>query len=263
MNNSEQFSRHIRLPYFGAEGQKKIGQAKVFIVGAGGLGSPAATYLAAAGIGTLGLIDNDIVEISNLPRQILHNPDTVSELKTASAEKRLKQLNPDIKLNISSERLKANNISGIIKKYDVVVDGSDNFATKFLLNDACVMNNIPLIHAGVLRYGGQVVTILPHKSACYRCIFPEPPPANSVPTCQEAGILNTVAGIIGLIQATEAIKLIIGAGKPLTDKLLVFDALEMSFRTIEIQRNKNCPVCSKNATIKTLKDCNSASTECR
>ena len=259
----EQFSRHIRLPYFGAEGQAKISQAKVFVVGAGGLGSPAATYLATAGIGTLGLIDNDIVEISNLPRQILHNPATVNELKTESAEKRLTQLNPDIKLNIFSERLKADNVAGIIQNYDVVVDGSDNFAAKFLLNDACVMNNIPLIHAGVLRYGGQVLTILPGQSACYRCIFPEPPPANSVPTCQEAGILNTVAGIIGLIQATEVIKLIVGAGQPLTNRLLVFDALEMSFRTIEIQQNKNCPVCSKNATIKTLKDCDSASLECR
>ena len=261
--DNNQFSRHIRLPYFGAAGQGKLNQAKVFIVGAGGLGSPAATYLAASGIGTLGLIDNDAVEISNLPRQILHHPGTINELKTASAEKRLTQLNPDIKLNISSERLKAANIIGLIKGYDVVLDGSDNFATKFLLNDACVMQSIPLIHAGVLRYGGQAITILPGKSACYRCIFPEPPPADSLPTCQEAGILNTVAGIIGLIQATEAIKLIVGAGQPLTDKLLVFDALEMSFRTIAIQRNKNCPVCSKNAVIKTLKDYNSASLECR
>ncbi|MEK7309359.1 MAG: ThiF family adenylyltransferase [Planctomycetota bacterium] len=273
LERNEQFSRHIRLPYFGAEGQKKISRAKVFVVGAGGLGSPTATYLATAGIGTLGLIDNDIVEISNLPRQILHNPGTVNELKTASAEKRLKQLNPDIKLNILSERLKADNVAGIIQNYDVVVDGSDNFAAKFLLNDACVMSartsphsdgqGIPLIHAGVLRYGGQAMTILPYKSACYRCIFPEPPPANSVPTCQEAGILNTVAGIIGLIQATEVIKLVIGAGQLLTNRLLVFDALEMNFRTIEIQQNKNCPVCSKNATIKTLKDCDSAATECR
>jgi adenylyltransferase/sulfurtransferase len=263
MINSDQFSRHIRLPHFGPAGQEKISQARVFIVGAGGLGSPAATYLAAAGVGTLGLIDNDIVEASNLPRQILHHPGTVNELKTDSARQRLGQLNPDIKLNIYSERLKAANAAGLIKQYDMVLDGSDNFATKFLLNDACVMNNIPLIHAGVLRYGGQVLAILPGKSACYRCIFPEPPPANTVPTCQEAGILNTVAGIIGLIQATEAIKLIIKAGKPLADKLLVFDALEMNFRTIEIKRNRNCPVCSKNAVIRKLTDCDSASLECR
>ncbi|HLD36002.1 MAG TPA: ThiF family adenylyltransferase [Planctomycetota bacterium] len=263
LERSDQFSRHIRLPYFGAEGQKKINRAKVFVVGAGGLGSPAATYLAAAGIGTLGLTDNDAVEISNLPRQILHSPETIDELKITSAEKRLSQLNPDLKLNLSSERLKAKNVIGLIKGYDVVIDGSDNFATKFLLNDACVMHDIPLIHAGVLRYGGQAMTILPGKSACYRCIFPEPPPANSVPTCQEAGILNTVAGIIGLIQATEAIKLIIGAGQLLTNKLLVFDGLEMSFRAIAIQRNKNCPVCSKNAKIKKLTDCDSASLECR
>ncbi|MEW6025787.1 MAG: ThiF family adenylyltransferase [Planctomycetota bacterium] len=281
MNNQDQFSRHTRLPYFGPEGQKKIEQARVFIVGAGGLGSPAATYLAAAGVGTLGLADNDTVEPSNLPRQILHSPATVGELKTESAEKRLRQLHPDLKLDIYSERLKADNIAGIIRKYDLVIDGSDNFGTKFLLNDACVMNNIPLIHAGVLRYTGQIMTIIPSNppdrragsqlaisnpqwaSACYRCIFPEPPPANSVPTCQEAGILNTVAGIIGLVQATEAVKIIIGAGKPLVNKLLIFDALEMNFRTIEIQRNKNCPVCSKNAVIKKLTDCDSASLECR
>lgn len=260
---NDQFSRHIRLPAFGAAGQKKISRAKVLIVGAGGLGSPSATYLAAAGIGTLGLIDSDLVEISNLPRQILHHPGTVNEPKTASAKQRLTQLNQDIKLNVWPERLKAGNAGKLIPGYDVVIDGSDNFATKFLLNDACVLNNIPLIHAGVLRYHGQVMTILPHKSACYRCIFPEPPPANTVPTCQEAGILNTVAGIIGLIQATEAIKLIINAGQPLTNRLLVFDALAMSCRDIEIKQDKNCPVCSKKATIKKLMDIDSASLECR
>jgi adenylyltransferase/sulfurtransferase len=263
MNNIEQFSRHIRLPSFGVEGQEKVAQAKIFIVGAGGLGSSSATYLAAAGVGTIGLIDNDNVEISNLPRQILYNPANVDELKITPAEKRLKQINPLLKLNIFSERLKADNVVKIIKDYDVIIDGSDNFATKFLLNDACVINKIPLIHAGVLRYTGQVMTIIPHQSACYRCIFPEPPPANTVPTCQEAGILNTVAGIIGLIQATEAGKLIIKAGKLLTNRLLLFDALEMSFRTIEIKRSNNCPVCSKRATIKTVKDIQSVSTECR
>jgi adenylyltransferase/sulfurtransferase len=263
MKNADQFSRHIRLPSFGAEGQEKISQARIFIAGAGGLGSPSATYLAAAGIGALGIIDSDIVEVSNLPRQILHNPETIHELKTASAEKRLKQLNPNIKLNLFAERLKADNIAGLIKNYNVILDGSDNFATKFLLNDACVLNNIPLVHAGVLRYHGQVMTILPGQSACYRCIFPEPPPAGTVPTCQDAGILNTVAGIIGLIQATEAIKLIIGAGRLLTDRLLVFDALEMSARNVELKPNELCPVCSKNATIKKLADFNTPSLECR
>ncbi|MDI6787952.1 MAG: ThiF family adenylyltransferase, partial [Planctomycetota bacterium] len=236
--NTEQFSRHIRLPHFGAAGQKKISRAKVFIVGAGGLSSPSAIYLASAGIGTIGLIDNDSVELSNLPRQILHNKNTLDELKITSAEKRLKQINPDIKLDLFAERLKADNISSILKDYDVVIDGSDNFPTKFLLNDACVLNGKPLIHAGVLRYTGQVMTIIPSSSplraqlgsACYRCIFPEPPPADSIPTCEQAGILNTVAGIIGLIQATEAIKLLLNIGDLLTNRLLVFDALEMTFR---------------------------------
>ncbi|MFH0889017.1 MAG: HesA/MoeB/ThiF family protein [Planctomycetota bacterium] len=263
MNNIEQFSRHIRLPSFGTEGQNKISRSKVLIVGAGGLGSPSAIYLTGAGVGSIGLIDNDCVEISNLPRQILYNPSNLDELKVVSADKRLKQINPFLKLEIFSERLKADNVFNIIKDYDVVIDGSDNFATKFLLNDACIINKIPLIHAGILRYTGQVMTIIPDQSACYRCIFPEPPPSNAVPTCKEAGILNTVAGIIGLIQATETIKFIIKAGRLLTNKLLVFDALEMSFRTIEIKRSNNCPVCSKQATIKTVKDIQSAHIECR
>ncbi|MFH0889128.1 MAG: HesA/MoeB/ThiF family protein [Planctomycetota bacterium] len=254
MNNIEQFSRHIRLPSFGPEGQKKISRAEVAIVGAGGLGSPSAIYLAATGIGSIGLIDSDSVEISNLPRQILYNQHNLDEMKVTAAGKRLKEINPCLKLNIFTDRLKYDNVVKIIKDYDIVIDGSDNFATKFLLNDACVINKIPLIHAGVVRYNGQVMTIIPYQSACYRCIFPEPPPANTIPTCREAGILNTVAGIIGLIQATEAIKIIIKAGKLLTNRLIVFDALEMNFRTIEIKRSNNCPVCSKRATIKTIKD---------
>ncbi|MFH1231619.1 MAG: HesA/MoeB/ThiF family protein, partial [Planctomycetota bacterium] len=187
MNNIEQFSRHIRLPSFGPEGQKKISRAKVAIIGAGGLGSPSAIYLAATGVGSIGLIDSDSVEISNLPRQILYNPSNLDEMKVIAAEKRLKEINPHLKLNIFHNRLKPDNVVKIIKNYDVVIDGSDNFATKFLLNDACVINKIPLIHAGVIRYTGQVMTIIPHQSACYRCIFPEPPPADTVPTCREAG----------------------------------------------------------------------------
>ena len=261
--NNEQFSRHIRLPHFGVGGQNKISRAKILIVGAGGLGSPAASYLAVAGVGAIGIVDSDTVEISNLPRQILHSPENIGEMKTVSAGKRLKQLNPDIKLNLFPERLKADNVLRIIKNYDAVVDGSDNFATKFLLNDACVISQTPLIHAGVLRYAGQVMTIIPHQSACYRCVFPEPPPPDAVQTCREAGILNTVAGIIGLIQATEVIKLIIGTGTLLTDRLLIFDALEMNFRSVGIKKNNNCPVCSKKAKIKTIKDIKSASMECR
>lgn len=252
--NKEKFSRHIRLPYFGIEGQQKVSSARVLVVGAGGLGSPCATYLASSGIGTLGLIDSDAVELSNLPRQILHSNNNVDEPKTISAEKRLKQLNPDVKLEMLQIRLKPDNITDIINKYDMVIDGSDNFATKFLLNDICIISNKPLIHAGVLRYTGQVMTILPGKSACYRCIFPEPPPANSVPTCKEAGILSTVAGIIGLVQTTEAIKLILNIGQPLTNSLLVFDALDTSFRTVHIKRNPDCPACSSKASIKSIED---------
>ncbi|MCK4908992.1 MAG: ThiF family adenylyltransferase [Planctomycetes bacterium] len=251
---TEQFSRHLRLPKFGRAAQEKIAAAKIFIAGAGGLGSAAVTYLATIGLKKIGLIDNDTVEISNLPRQIIHDPAKVGELKVDSAAQRIKQLNPKMELGIYKERLKANNILGIIKKYDLVIDGTDNFASKYLLNDAGVIANVPLIHAGVLRFSGQVLTIQPKESACYRCIFKEPPSPGTVPDCSEAGILNTVAGIIGLVQATEAIKLITGLGELLTNRLLVFDALSMKFRNIEIRRDPHCPVCGQKPTIKTVAD---------
>lgn len=260
----DQFSRHIRLPKFGVEGQNKIKKARVLIIGAGGLGSPAATYLASAGIGTLGLVDDDTVEISNLPRQILHSPKNLDEPKVTSAQKRIKELAPDAKLTIYHQRIKADNVLPIIKDYDIVIDGSDNFATKFLLNDACVINKIPLIHGGVLRYNGQVMTIITNSKspvACYRCVFREPPPAGTVPTCSEAGILNTVAGIIGLVQATEAIKYIVGIGELLANRLFIFDALAMACRTVEVKRNPDCPVCGSQPTIKTLRDMKQS--ECR
>jgi adenylyltransferase/sulfurtransferase len=258
----EQFSRHIRLPGFGIDGQKKISRAKVLIVGAGGLGSPAATYLAAANFGTIGIVDDDAVESSNLPRQILHTPKSVDEPKVISAQKRIRELAPDIKVNVYHQRIQADNVAAIINDYDIIIDGSDNFATKFLLNDACVIAGKPLIHGGVLRYNGQVMTIIPQSainnqqslSACYRCIFKEPPPAGTVPTCSEAGILSTVAGIIGLVQATEAIKYIAGIGQLLSNRLFIFDALAMTCRTVAVTHNPDCPVCGKNPTIKTVQD---------
>lgn len=250
----EHFSRHIRLPELTKAGQEKISQVEVLIVGAGGLGSAAMTYLATLGVKRLGLIDPDNVELSNLPRQIVHKPATVGQSKVASAAERLKELNPDIKLTVMEERFKAANVLKIMPAYDVIIDGTDNFPAKFLLNDAAVMLKKPLVHSGVLRWGGQVMTILPGKSACYRCIFPEPPPPGTIPTCAEAGIFNTVAGVGGLIQATEAAKIITGIGNPLTNRLLVFDLLMMNFRLIDIKRDENCPVCGKSPTIKSLND---------
>jgi len=256
------FSRHIRLPEFGHAGQEKISRAKVLIVGAGGLGSPAMTYLASAGVKRIGLVDPETVESSNLPRQIVHIPLNIGQPKVISAAERLKELNPKIELEILQKRVKAENVLELINAYDVIIDGTDNFHGKYLLNDACVITDKPLVHAGVLRYIGQVMTIIPHQSACYRCIFREPPPAGLIPTCQEAGILNTVAGITGLIQATEAIKLITGIGKLLTNRLLVFEALTMNIRIVETKPAPDCPVCGKNPTIKTLTDLNMIERNC-
>lgn len=250
----EQFGRHIRLPEFGQSGQEKISRAKVLIVGAGGLGSPAMTYLASAGITKIGLVDPESVESSNLPRQIVHKPLNIGQPKVISAAERLKELNPEVELELIQKNVKAGNIMEFINNYDVIIDGTDNFPAKYLLNDACVIKDKPLIHAGVLRYTGQVITIIPHQSACYRCIFREPPTPGLIPTCQEAGILNTVAGITGLIQATEVIKLITGIGKLLTNRLFIFEALTMNIRIVEIKPAPDCPVCGKNPAIKSVND---------
>ena len=250
----ERYSRQIILPEIGGKGQEKLLSAKVLIIGTGGLGSPCAYYLAAAGVGTLGLVDSDNVELNNLNRQILHNTQNVGKPKVKSAEEKLKLLNPDIKINPYQIRLTSENILDIIRDYDFIIDGSDNFPTRYLVNDCCVISNKPYSHAGVLRFDGQAITVLPKESACFRCLFPEPPPPDAVPSCQQAGILGTVAGILGLIQATEAIKFILGKGELLKGKLLVFNALEMSFRKINVPRNKNCPVCGDNPTITKLID---------
>ena len=250
----ERYSRQIILPEVGGVGQKKLLNAKVLIIGCGGLGSPCAYYLASAGVGKIGLVDSDKVELNNLQRQILHFTKDIGVPKVKSAEEKLNAINPDIQLTTYQLRLTSNNIMDIIKEYDIVVDGSDNFPTRYLVNDACILVNKPFSHAGILRFDGQATTIIPHQGPCYRCIFPEPPPLGMVPSCQEAGILGVVAGILGMIQATEVIKYILGTGELLVGKLLVFNALEMNFRKLNIQRNSNCPVCGDKPTITELID---------
>jgi adenylyltransferase/sulfurtransferase len=250
----ERYSRQIILPEIGGAGQKKIMEAKVLLVGCGGLGSPCAYYLSGAGIGTIGLVDSDVVELNNLQRQILHFTGDIGKKKAESAKEKLNAINPDIKINTYPVRLTSGNIMDIIKDYDIVVDGSDNFPTRYLVNDACIMQNKPLSHAGILRFEGQATTIIPHQGPCYRCLFSEPPPPGMVPSCQEAGILGAVAGILGIIQATEVLKLILGKGELLKGKLLVYNALEMTFRRLNIQRREDCPVCGNNPTIKELID---------
>ncbi len=248
------YSRHILLPEVGGEGQEKILNAKVVLVGAGGLGSPVGYYLAAAGVGTIGVIDNDRVELSNLQRQIAHNTSRIGVLKADSAKETYETLNHDVKVVTHKERLCSTNIMDIIKGYDIVVDGSDNFPTRYLVNDACVMQKKTLISAAVFRFEGQVMSIYPGDGPCYRCLFEVPPPPGMVPSCQEAGILGVVTGVVGTLQATEVIKAILGIGQPLKGKLLLWNALEMSFRTVKVPRNKECPVCGANPTIKELID---------
>lgn len=246
------YSRHILLPEVGGKGQKKLAKAKIFVSGAGGLGSPAALYLAAAGVGTIGLIDSDVVDLSNLQRQILHYTPDVRRPKVLSAKEKIQALNPDVQVRTYQERLDAQNILRLINEYDVIIDGVDNFPTKFLLNDACFFAKKPLVHGGILRFEGRVFSIIPGQSACFRCIFKGPPPPGFVPNCQEAGIIGVVAGIIGSIQATEALKIILGIGKSLTDRILDFDARKTSFREIRIKRNPKCLLCGPDPEITEL-----------
>ncbi len=246
------YSRHIILPEVGGKGQKKILHAKVLIVGAGGLGSPVALYLAAAGIGTIGIVDADTVDISNLHRQIIHHSPDIGRPKVLSAQEKIGLLNPDVRVIPYPEHLNADNAIGIFNPFDVVVDGTDNFPAKFLINDAAFFSGKPLVHGGIFRFEGQLFTILPHVSACYRCIFPEPPPPGLIPTCQEAGVLGGLAGMIGTLQGTEALKLILGIGQPLTNRILRYDSLTTQFREITIRPNPNCPLCGTHPTIKTI-----------
>lgn len=243
------YSRHILLKEVGVEGQLKLNRARVLVVGAGGLGSPVALYLAAAGVGTIGIIDNDVVELSNLQRQIIHATPDLGRHKVESATDAMRALNPEVTVRPYRERLCAENVMSIIREYDFVVDGTDNFSAKFLVNDACVLAGIPFSHGGVLRFSGQAMTIIPGRSACYRCVFRNPPPEEAVASCSQAGILGAIAGILGTIQATETLKFITNTGQLLTDTLLNFDALTMDFRKIPLARQPNCQVCGREPII--------------
>jgi adenylyltransferase/sulfurtransferase len=253
-NQIERYSRQIILPNVGGKGQEKLLKAKVLIIGAGGLGSPCALYLASAGIGKIGIADSDKVELNNLQRQIIHSTQEVGRHKVESAENRINAINPEVDVIAHKLRLTSENILEVLKDYDIIVDGSDNFPTRYLVNDACVLSKKPLSHGGIFRFDGQALTILPGESACYRCLFPEPPPPGLVPSCQEAGILGAVAGVIGTIQANEVLKYILGLGNLLAGKLLIFNALESSFRQVKVPRDSKCPVCGENPTITKLID---------
>ena len=250
------YSRHIILPEVGGKGQAKIANAKVVIIGAGGLGCPVGYYLTAAGVGTIALIDNDTVEMSNLQRQIAHSVHTIGMPKVESAKKTFNALNPDVTIVPLKVRISRDNIMDLIRDYDIVVDGSDNFPTRYLVNDACVMSGKPLVSGAILRFEGQVTTLVPGKGPCYRCLFEEPPPPGLVPSCQEAGVLGVLPGVIGGLQATEVLKLILGKGEVLMGELLIYNALKTTFRKVKVPKNPSCPVCGENPSIRELIDYN-------
>jgi molybdopterin/thiamine biosynthesis adenylyltransferase len=241
----KRYSRHIMLPEVGEAGQAKLLDSKVLFIGAGGLGSPSSMYLAAAGVGTLGLVDDDVVDESNLQRQLLHNVERLGMPKVDSARKTLQLLNPDVKVIGHQERLSSENVLRIIADYDVIVDGADNFPTRYLLNDAALKLRKPVVHASIFRFEGQVTTFLPDSGPCYRCLYPDPPPPGMAPSCQEAGVLGVLPGLVGTMQANEAVKIMLGIGETLSGRLLVFDALSTKFRTLKLRKDPNCRVCSK------------------
>ena len=247
----DRYSRHLMLNEVGEKGQAKLLQSRVLLLGAGGLGSPAALYLAAAGVGTLGLVDADVVDASNLQRQIAHATSRLGIPKVDSAETAITDLNPDVKVVKYKERLLSSNVERILAdKWDVIVDGCDNFPTRYLVNDASIFHKIPVVHGSIFRFDGQITTFKPFEGPCYRCLYPEPPPAHLAPSCGEAGVLGILPGMVGIIQATEAIKLLLGLGEPLVGRLLTYDSLGMKFRTLKLRRDKNCPACGENPTIK-------------
>jgi molybdopterin/thiamine biosynthesis adenylyltransferase/rhodanese-related sulfurtransferase len=245
----ERYARHLMLPEVGERGQAALLDAKVLLLGAGGLGSPAALYLAAAGVGTLGVVDPDVVEVSNLQRQILHQTKGVGTPKVDSAEAAIRGLNPDVRVVKFQERLTSANVDRIFAGYDVIVDGCDNFPTRYLVNDASVMKRIPVVHGSIFRFEGQVTTFVPFEGPCYRCLYPEPPPAHLAPSCQEAGVLGVLPGLIGVIQATEAVKLLLKKGDPLAGRLLQYDSLGMKFREFKLRRDPGCPLCGESPSI--------------
>jgi molybdopterin/thiamine biosynthesis adenylyltransferase len=240
----DRYSRHVILQEVGEEGQARLLDSSVLLIGAGGLGSPAALYLAAAGVGTVGIVDYDVVDRTNLQRQVLHNLDRVGMAKTESAREAIAALNPDVKVITHNERLGAENALDIMSGYDVVLDGGDNFPTRYLVNDASLHLRVPVVHGSIFRFEGQVSVFAPYEGPCYRCLFPEPPPPELAPSCAEAGVLGVLPGIIGSIEAMEAIKLLLGLGEPLVGKLLIYDAMDESFDTVTIGRDPNCPACS-------------------
>ena len=249
----ERYSRHIILQGVGGIGQEKIINGKVLIIGAGGLGAPAALYLAAAGVGTIGIVDGDKVDLTNLQRQVIHFTKDVGVAKVESAKEKMLAINPEVNVKTYPMLVIAENVMDLIKDYDFIIDGTDNFPAKFLVNDACVMAKKPFSHGGILRFNGQTMTYAP-GNACYRCVFHSPPPANAVPSCSQAGILGAVAGMLGTIQAAEALKFFTGTGELLTNRLLMFDSAKMKFRTVAFKRNPKCQVCGDNPTITELKD---------
>ena len=249
------YARHIILPNIGGQGQRKLMEAKILVIGAGGLGSPTAMYLAAAGVGTLGLVDFDRVDLSNLQRQLLHDTDDVGRPKVESATERLRSLNPNVDVIAHDVVLSSENAFDILEPYDVVVDGSDNFPVRYLVNDATQMLGKPLVYGSIYQFEGQASVFLPGpETPCYRCLFPNPPPPGTVPSCAEAGVFGVLPGIIGSIQAVEAIKLVVGVGDPLVGKLLLFDALGMEFTTMKLKWDPDCPVCGKHPTVTELID---------
>ena len=248
------YSRHLILPEVGVEGQLKLKKARVLLIGTGGLGAPLGMYLAAAGVGTLGLVDFDNVDASNLQRQIIHGTRDVGRPKIASARDRLLDINPNVNIETYETRLTSQNALDIIKKYDIVVDGTDNFPTRYLVNDACVLLGKPNVYGSIFRFEGQASVFWAEKGACYRCLYPEPPPPGLVPSCAEGGVLGVLPGIIGSIQANETIKLILGGGEPLINRLLLFDAWKMRFRELKLHKNPQCPICGENKTIHQLID---------
>lgn len=248
----ERYSRHIILPEVGGEGQRRLLAARVLIVGAGGLGSPVGLYLAAAGVGTIGVVDSDVVELSNLQRQVLHGTADVGRPKCLSAKEAMEGVNPDVHVFVHNLRLTSENALDLVRLYDVVVDGSDNFPTRYLVNDACVLAGRPLSHAAILRFEGQVTTIVPGRGPCYRCLYPDAPPPGAVPSCQEAGILGATAGVVGSIQAVEVLKLILGIDGCLVGRLLVCDTRAMTFQQVPVARQPDCVVCGDEARITEL-----------
>jgi len=249
----KRYSRHIIMPQIGSRGQRKLIDSKVLIVGAGGLGGPVALYLALAGVGTIGLVDFDIVDLSNLQRQILHTTESVGKPKVVSALETLGRYNPEVNVVTHEYPINAENAMDLIAKYDVIVNGADNFATRYLVNDAAYLNGKPLVDGSILIFDGQVTTYEPGKG-CYRCLFPEPPPPGMVPNCAEAGVLGALTGTIGSLQATEVVKVILGIGEPLIGRLLLVDALSMEFRVVKTRRSLKCPLCGDNPTVTELID---------